>query len=78
MRETLVWTISIPPELAREAAILAQKEKRTRSEMVREALRQYIANRTLEQIQAQAAARVRELNIFNESDVEELIDEIRK
>lgn len=78
MRETLVWTISIPPELAREAALLAQKENRTRSEMVREALRQYIANRTWEQIQVQAAAKVRELNIFNELDVEELIDETRK
>lgn len=77
MRETLVWTISIPPELAREAVLLAKKEQRTRSEMVREALRQYIANKTWEQLQAQAAAKARELNIFNESGIEDLIDEIR-
>ena len=78
MRETLIWTISLPPELAGEAALLAKKERRTRSELVREALRQYIATRTWEQLQLKAAAKSRELNIASEQDVEGLIDEIRK
>lgn len=78
MRETLIWTISLPPELAGEAALLAKKERRTRSELVREALRQYIAAKTWEQLQLKAAAKSRELNIASEQDVEGLIDEIRK
>jgi len=78
MRETLIWTISLPPELASEAALLAKKEQRTRSELVREALRQYIAAKTWEQLQLQATTKTRELNIASEQDVEDLIDEIRK
>jgi metal-responsive CopG/Arc/MetJ family transcriptional regulator len=36
-------TISLPPNLARRVDELARKEGRSRSELVREALRQYMA-----------------------------------
>lgn len=37
------FTISLPPELAGQVERAAQAEQRTRSELVREALRQYLA-----------------------------------
>lgn len=40
-RETM--TISLPPEMAREVDTLRKREHRTRSELVREALRTYLA-----------------------------------
>lgn len=41
MPEQRTVTISIPPPLAREVDRLARKEGRTRSELLREAFRQY-------------------------------------
>lgn len=45
MRETVIWTISLPPQMAEKAEEAARRESRTRSELVREALRQYMAAR---------------------------------
>ncbi len=41
MRVTRTWTISLPPEMSRYAAQIAKDEHRTKSELVREALRLY-------------------------------------
>lgn len=45
MRTTEVITISLPPLLVREFESVCKKESRTRSELVREALRVYIESR---------------------------------
>jgi len=45
MRPSQTVTVSLPPELAREVDRAARKEGRSRSEMFREALRQYLARR---------------------------------
>ncbi|HBH97928.1 MAG TPA: hypothetical protein DDX89_09180 [Candidatus Omnitrophica bacterium] len=45
MRATRTWTISMPPELSRLAGQLADAEHRTKSELIREALRLYMAQR---------------------------------
>lgn len=45
MRPSQTVTVSLPPELAREIDRVARKEGRSRSEMFREALRQYLARR---------------------------------
>jgi CopG family transcriptional regulator/antitoxin EndoAI len=39
------FTISLPPKLARQVDRIAKQEGRTRSELFREAVRQYIARR---------------------------------
>ena len=44
-RTTKLVTISLPPVLLREAEKVAKQEQRTTSELFREALRQYIAQR---------------------------------
>jgi metal-responsive CopG/Arc/MetJ family transcriptional regulator len=40
-RNTVTFTILLPPEMAAELEDLMKKEHRTRSELVREALRRY-------------------------------------
>lgn len=41
MRTTEIMTISLPPALVRQFEVVRKKESRTRSELVREALRAY-------------------------------------
>jgi hypothetical protein len=41
MRNTRVYSITMPPEMAKQAERLARKENRTMSELMREALRRY-------------------------------------
>jgi predicted DNA-binding protein len=41
MRNTRVYSITMPPELAKQAERLAKKESRTMSELMREAFRRY-------------------------------------
>ena len=41
MRTTRVYSITMPPEMAKQAERLAKKENRTMSELIREALRRY-------------------------------------
>ena len=45
MRTTQTWTVSLPPNLLRDAERAAKEEDRTKSELVREALRLYIEER---------------------------------
>jgi len=47
-RLTIQWTVSLPPPLSKQALKIAKEEYRTRSELVREALRRYLENRTFE------------------------------
>ncbi|MBC7343715.1 MAG: ribbon-helix-helix protein, CopG family [Clostridia bacterium] len=77
MRDTVIWTISLPPQMAQKAEEAARRESRTRSELVREALRQYMAAREWEHMQARASSRAREMGVLSESDVEDMIDTTR-
>ena len=45
MRETVTFTVSLPPAMAREVERAMKSEHRTRSELVREALRTYLSAR---------------------------------
>ncbi len=76
-RHTVQWTISIPPLLSREAVKVAKEEYRTRSELVREALRRYLENRTLDRIRNKLSRRFQALGIRSEEEIERLIDEGR-
>jgi len=40
-RTTVTFTISLPPEMADELEQVQKREQRTRSELIREALRRY-------------------------------------
>jgi len=71
-------TISLPPRLAREVDRLARSERRSRSELFREAFRQYAARlerwERIFQAGAQAARRAR----VTEADVMRVIQERRR
>ena len=45
MRTTRIMSISLPPAMEKQVEKIRKEEHRTRSELVREALRQYILNR---------------------------------
>lgn len=77
-RKTEQWTISLPPPLSREAMRLAHEESRTKSELVREALRDYIARRGLVlEVRRKLAASLERRGLRGLRDVERAIDEGR-
>jgi CopG family transcriptional regulator/antitoxin EndoAI len=78
VRETVIWTVSLPPQMAEKAEALARVENRSKSELIREALRQYMALREWEQMQSKASLKAQALGIMDESKVEQIIDEMRQ
>ena len=77
MRTTKILSLSLPPELLREAEILAKREGRTKSELLREALRRYIEEQEWLSLQRYGARRARHLGI-RENEVERVVTEYRK
>ena len=76
MRATKLLTISIMPEFFEEIEKLAKEERRTKSELVREALRRYIAEKELKRLQVYGMQKAKELGL-KEEDVQRLIDQDR-
>lgn len=76
MRNTKVTSLSLPPKLLRETERLAQREGRTKSELLREALRRYIADSRWRELQDFGRSHARKLGI-DEADVERLVAEYR-
>lgn len=71
-------TISLPPALAREVDRIARAERRSRSELFREAFRQYVARlERLERIFAYGKQVGKRLGI-TEDDVARLVKEYRR
>lgn len=78
MRTSKVLTVSVPPELFALAEEIAKREGRTRSELFREALRQYAAsNARWRQIQSYGRRQAAKLRI-TEDDVERIVQEYRE
>lgn len=77
MRTTKILSLSLPPELLREAERVAKKEGRTKSELFREALRRYIQERRWAELRRYGAQRVRQLGM-KETEVEGVIEAYRK
>jgi CopG family transcriptional regulator / antitoxin EndoAI len=78
MRTTPTLTVSLSPDLLREAERTAREENRTKSELVREALRFYIEERRWRKIQREINARAQAIGITSEEDVDRLIHSMRK
>ena len=77
MRTSKILSLSLPPDLLREAERVAKKEGRTKSELFREALRRYIQEQRWVALRRYGAQRVRKLGV-KESEVERVIDAYRK
>lgn len=78
MRRTQTWTVSLPPRLIKEAERVAKEEDRTKSELVREALRMYIEERRWRRLQRQTAIKAQALGIKTQEDVDRLVHSVRK
>jgi len=76
LRTTKIQTLSLPPEMVKQIEKLAKEEGMTKSELFREATRQYIKRKRWEKIREYGARKAAELGI-KEEDVERLIDEYR-
>ena len=76
MRTTDTMTISLPPAMAKELEKVRKAEHRTRSELVREALRQYIVGRypAVRPTKAELAAIKRGRSAFTAGDYVSLAD----
>jgi CopG family transcriptional regulator/antitoxin EndoAI len=77
-RVSRVYTISLPPELARKAEAVAKLEERTMSDLFRESFRAYLRER-FERISEETAAYVATLPLhgYTEEDVPQLVKEVR-
>jgi len=76
MRTSKVTSLSLPPKLLREAERLARREGRTKSELLREALRRYLADSRWRELQEFGRSQSRKLGI-KQPDVERLLQEYR-
>ncbi len=76
MRTTRVLSLSLPPELAKEAERIAKKEGRTQSELFREALRRYIQEKEWRELRRYGARQAARTGI-TEADVDRLVSEYR-
>jgi CopG family transcriptional regulator / antitoxin EndoAI len=76
-RTTQVISISIPPEMTSQIDRLAKNESRTRSELLREALRRYLEEQTWKKIFNYGRMKARTLGITGK-ETEEIVDEYRR
>ncbi|HZD49645.1 MAG TPA: ribbon-helix-helix protein, CopG family [Silvibacterium sp.] len=77
-RKSKVYTISLPPDMAKQAEAIAKRDSRSMSDLFREAFRLYRSERTrkwLQEIGEYAATR--NADGYTEEDVPRLIKEVR-
>ncbi|MBU6388990.1 CopG family transcriptional regulator [Patescibacteria group bacterium] len=73
-----VIPVSLPPTLLDEIDQVAQQECRTRSGLIQEATRRYIANRKeLDSLYRYGRAQAKKQGVKNEADIERLVAEYR-
>lgn len=72
MRTTKIWNISLPPDMSKAAEEAATEESRTKSELVREALRQYLWARRWRELRAYGERTARHAG-FREEDAADIV-----
>jgi CopG family transcriptional regulator/antitoxin EndoAI len=75
-RKSSVLSISLPSDLAVDLDSAAKRERRSRSELVREAVRQYVLLTKWRTLRQKASLRAAEQGL-KEEDIERLVDEER-
>ncbi len=75
---TQTFNIALPKELVKKVDELAKKEYRNRSELIREALRVYIEDKSeWEQIFRAGEKAMQEMGIKNEQEINDIVYEYR-
>lgn len=77
-RTTKTITISVPPEMEAQIRELMRLEGRTRSELLREALRCYVRDREWRDLTQYGRRKAVEAGITSEEQVNELIHDQRR
>lgn len=77
MRTTKPITVSLPPDLLEETQRAARAEARTRTDLIRDALRQYLASRRWQRLRAWGAEAADRLGLKTEADLQRLLDRAR-
>jgi metal-responsive CopG/Arc/MetJ family transcriptional regulator len=72
-----VLSLSLPPDLVREAERIARQEGRTKSEFFHEALRRYVDERRWLAPQRYGQGRARKLRM-TEPDIESAVQQVRR
>ncbi len=75
-RTTKTITISLPPEMLAQVEEAMAEEGRTKSELLREALRRYFAAREWRKLQVYASMKAKEMGITGDQ-VEDIVDAFR-
>jgi CopG family transcriptional regulator/antitoxin EndoAI len=75
-RRSSILSISLPPDLALDLDSAAKQERRSRSELVREAVRQYVLLAKWRVLRQKAALKAAEQGL-REQEIERLVDEER-
>ena len=77
MRTTKPITISLPNNILRETERIAKEEVRTRTDVIREALNQYVASRRWQRLRQWGAQTAERLQLKTEEDLQRLLDRVR-
>ena len=77
MRTTKPITISLPTNILRETERIAKEEVRTRTDVIREALNQYVASRRWQRLRQWGAQTAERLELKSEEDLQNLLDRVR-
>jgi CopG family transcriptional regulator/antitoxin EndoAI len=77
LRNTKLISISIMPELLEKLNKIAKEESRTRSELLREAVRRYIEERDWQEITRYAKKMGEETGVRSEEEVNGRVEEYR-
>jgi CopG family transcriptional regulator/antitoxin EndoAI len=75
-RKSSILSVSFPAELTSDLDAMASQERRSRSELVREAVRQYILLSRWKVIRSKASRKAMEQRL-REEDMEKLVDKDR-
>jgi metal-responsive CopG/Arc/MetJ family transcriptional regulator len=76
MRTAKVISLSLPPEMEKEVQKIAKAEHRTISELLREAFRQYLANKDLATVRSEGRKIAKKMK--KASDVDKIVFNGRK
>ena len=77
MRTTKPITISLPTDMLRETERIAKEEVRTRTDVIRDALNQYVASRRWRRLRQWGAQTAERLELKTEEDLQNLLDRVR-
>ena len=77
MRTTKPITISLPTNILRETERIAKEEVRTRTDVIRDALNQYVASRRWRCLRQWGAQTAERLELKTEEDLQRLLDRVR-